>query len=107
VISLVFVGTIIFTVLLVICNSVPFFWIASIILTSAPALIPDNLFFSAVVKSSVLSPLPVTLSTLLSKAVFIILFCTGLVELEERVLSTVVLFAPAAIPESLVFSSLV
>jgi len=80
---------------------------ASMTLSFALSEIPDNLFFSVVVKSSVLRPFPATLSTLSFNAAFITLFCTGFVEVVENVASTVVLLAPAAIPESFCFSSVV
>ena len=64
------------------------------------------------VKSLVDKPLPATLSTLSSSEVFIVsialftaLFCTGFVDEAESALSTIVLFAPSAIPLSLVLSA--
>ena len=65
----------------------------------------SSLAFSVSVKSFVDRPLPVTLSTLLPSAVLMTLFCTGLVDDELNAESTVVLFAPVAIPSSLVFNA--
>ena len=73
----------------------------------ACASIAFNLFNKSVVKSFVDNPFPLTLSTLLFKAVFIALFCNGLVEVEDKDESTTVLLAPADIPSNFVFKSLV
>ena len=70
VISLVLVGTGMFTALPVGVSAWLLTWMVSMTLASAPASMPSSLFFSAVVKSFVLRPLPSTLSTLLASFCF-------------------------------------
>ena len=79
----------------------------SIIILFALASISSSFVFKASVKSLVDSPLPLILSTLLFKAVFITLFCTGFELLLDNVLSTVILLAPFSMFSNLVFKALV